>query len=93
MPFYDYKHPKTDEIFTIRRSMKDRKKVYIAPDGEECEFVSFWVSPKKGTVGVITSGGKEVFEAFPNDVKKMNPKKIKFRDGHKEKYDQTKHHR
>jgi hypothetical protein len=36
-------------------------------------------------------GQRECFQADTGYVRKMKPKYIKFNDGHKEKYDPTKH--
>ena len=61
------------------------KKPFMAPDGVKCERI---------TVPKSVRGWKknrEVFEADPQYVKKLNPKNIKFQDGHIEKYDPQKH--
>ena len=83
MPIYCYKHPKTGEIFEVIRPMKDSDEPYIAPDGIKCERIISQFSGGKGN--------KEVFEADPAYVKRMNPKYVKFQDGHKERYDSSKH--
>ncbi len=82
---YQYKHLETGEIFEEFRSVKNRNKSFIAPDGKKCKRVDV----PKSVQG--WSGNREVFEADPVYVKKCHPKKIKFRDGHIEKYDPTKH--
>ncbi len=83
MPIYVYQHPDTKEIFEILRSFKDCDKPFFAPDGTKCEKrISIFTGYKKD---------REVFEVDPAYVKQMNPKRIKFRDGHVEKYDSTKH--
>ena len=92
MPFYDYKHPETGEVFSVSRKIKDRKKPHVADDGVECPFIPFYMTPTKNPFGITISDG-EVFEKYPKDVKRMNPKKIKFRDGHSEPYDPKKHRR
>lgn len=83
MPVYIYKHPQTNEIFEVIRRMSESDLPFFAPDGVECKKM------------ITSCGGwkknKEVFEADPGYVKKCNPKKIRYRDGHIEKYDPTKH--
>lgn len=86
MPIYEYQHPDTKEIFSELRKIKDRDKPFIAPDGKECERLLF---PTK--LGYCGKGDREVFEVDPGYVKKCRPKYVEFRDGHKEKYDPTKH--
>ena len=85
MPIYEFRHPVTSEIFEDLRSISDIDKPFIAPDGIECirlEVPSRFSGWK---------GNREVFEQDPSYVKKMKPKKIKFRDGHREIYDPRKH--
>lgn len=84
-PIYEYRHPDTGEIFEELRLMKDIDKPFIADDGKKC---------KRLQVPTRVAGwkkNKEVFEADSSFVKKMNPKYIKFKDGHKERYNPTKH--
>ena len=57
----------------------------MAPDGIECERVKVPQSVKGWRKD------REVFEADPQYVKKLNPKNIRFQDGHIERYDSTKH--
>jgi len=83
MAIYQYKHPKTGEIFEDIRKMKDSDKPFIAPDGIKCFRI---ISKFQGW-----KGNKEVFEQDPSYVKKCRPKFVKFKDGHREKYDPTKH--
>jgi hypothetical protein len=83
-PLFEYEHPKTGEIFEVLRSVKDRNKPFIAPDGKKCKRIipsSFngWME------------GREIFEMDPEYVKKCRPRKIRYRDNHVEKYDPTKH--
>lgn len=85
MPIYQYKHPETGEIFEEMRKLKDRNKVFISDDGTKCKRLEVPTSINGW------KGDKEVFEADPGYVKKCKPKYVKFRDGHKEKYDPTKH--
>ena len=86
MPIYEYQHPKTGEVFEGLRSMKDADKVFKSPDGVVCKRNEI---PSR--LGYCRKGDQEVFEADPLHVRKCNPKFIKFRDGHKERYDPTKH--
>ena len=83
-PIYEYQHPETGDIFEDIRKYKDANKPFIAPDGVKC---------KKIEVSSFTGwkGDREVFEVDPGYVKKCKPKYVKFRDGHREKYDPTKH--
>ena len=85
MPIYEYLHPKTGKIYEEIRSIKDRNKEYISPDGITCK--------RKEVSSNFNGwkGDKEVFEADSDYVKKCNPKYVKFRDGHRERYDPTKH--
>lgn len=83
MPIYIFQHPKTGETFEELRSMKNSDKSFIAPDGVECKRV---ISNFAGW-----KGNREIFELDPGFVKKNNPKYIKFKDGHRERYDSTKH--
>jgi len=85
MPIYIYKNPKTGEIFEDIRSFKDMDKPYISPDGVKCEriFVT------KG-LGIVNKNA-ECFQKDAHWVKKCKPKFIKFRDGHRERYDPNKH--
>jgi hypothetical protein len=85
MPIYEFEHPKTGEIFEEIRSFKDIDKPFIAPDGTKCRRLRV---PSKFTGWRVD---REVFELDPDYAKKLKPKYVKFRDGHKEKYDPTKH--
>lgn len=87
MPIYEFIHPKTEEIFTEIRQMSDRDKPFIAPDGEICERVLF---SKMGYMG-RSEKERECFELDPHYCKKVSPKWIKYRDGHREKFDPTRH--
>lgn len=84
MPIYEYQHPETGEVFEDLRSIKDRDKPFISDDGAKCYRIyslafSGW------------SKTREVFEVDPEYCKRLNPKYVKFRDGHREKYDPSKH--
>lgn len=85
IPIYEYLHPETGEIFDDLRSYKDANKPFIAPDGVKCirqEIPSRFGGWKEG---------REVFELDSDFAKKIKPKYVKFRDGHRERYDSTKH--
>lgn len=88
MPIYSYKNSKTNEIYDIIRKVSDRDKPYILEDGTECQRVLNY--SKKNSIGVIDKNA-EVFQKDADYVKKCNPKYVKFRDGHREKYDPRKH--
>lgn len=84
-PIYEYIHPETSEIFEDIRKYKDRDKPFISPDGKRCmrlevpSSMSGWRKDREG------------FEMDPSFYKKMKPKFVKFKDGHREKYDPNKH--
>ena len=86
MPIYEFKHPVTGEVFEDLRPISKRKDIFVAPDGVECEYME--VASQYGFCG---KGDREVFELDPDYCKKVNPKKVKYRDGHSERYDPTKH--
>jgi len=85
MPIYSYQHPKTKEVFEILRKIKDRDKPYVLEDGTKCKRIFGNVN-----IGVIDKNA-EVFEKDPDFVKKCKPKYVKYLDGHREKYDPTRH--
>jgi len=91
MPIYVFEHTDTGERFEEMRLFKDIDKPFIAPDGKKCKRILF--PPRKNTSGRATRAGMklESFEADPDFVKKVNPKYVKFHDGHREKFDPTKH--
>ena len=84
MPIYEYAHPDTGEIFEDIRKIKDRDNIFMSEDGKKCKRLE--VSNFTGW-----KNNREVFEVDADYVKKCNPKYVKFRDGHKERYDPTKH--
>lgn len=84
-PIYQYEHPKTGEIFEDIRKYKDANKPFIAPDGAKCTRLEV------ATSFTGWKGDREIFEQDPGYVKKCKPKYIKFRDGHRERYDPMKH--
>lgn len=85
---FKYKHPKTLEIYSDFRDVKDMHIPFVAPDGVKCKL--YGENFKNCKSGVVVKG-KEVFERYPGYVKEMNPRKIKYLDGHSEKYNPTKH--
>ena len=94
MPIYIYKHPETDEVFEVLRSMSQSEKQYEAPDGVMCDRIFHNPNFNKDKDWMRTSRAGEKLEIFQHDpsyVKKMRPKYVKFRDGHRERYDPTKH--
>jgi hypothetical protein len=86
MPLYTYEHPKTGEVFEELRPLKNRNDPFVSPDGETC--IRIIGSP--GYCG-RSENDREVFELDRDYCKKMAPKWVKFRDGHREKYDPNKH--
>jgi len=91
MPIYSYEHPDTGEVFEEIRSFKDCNKSFVLEDGTKCERV-LYPYPTKGTKGpAIINKNREVFQADPDHVKKCRPKYVRFQDGHRERYDPTKH--
>jgi len=85
MPVYVFEHPETKEVFEEFRSFKKINKPFYAPDGIKCKRILF---PGKLS---ISKKRKEFFEQDPEYVKKVKPKYVRFRDGHRERYDETKH--
>jgi len=88
MPVYQYEHPVTKEVFEDLRPIKNRHKPFIAPDGVKCPRIV--VPTDLGYCGRAEKE-REVFELDPGYVKKCRPKFVKYRDGHREKYDPGKH--
>jgi len=85
---YKFKHPKTHEIFSDFRDVKRANDEFKSPDGIVCEPVGQNMSSNKS--GVVVNG-KEGFEKHPDYYKEMKPKYVKYRDGHREIFDPTKH--
>lgn len=88
MPIYTYLHPKTKERFDIVRTISERNNPYIHIDGVKCQREE--VPHSMGYCGLATKE-REVFQVDRELVHKCKPKKIKFRDGHTEKFDPQKH--
>ena len=89
IPLYEYFHPETGEIFEVLRPIKDRKKKHEAPDGVMCDPVE--VPGSMGYCGA-SENSREGFQMDPELYKKRNPKFVRYRDGHRERYDPTKHY-
>ena len=85
MAIYEYIHPKTGEVFEDIRPYKKADMPFVAPDGVKCKRVAI----SSSFCG--WKGNKEVFEMDRDYVKKMKPKYIRFKDGHRERYDPRKH--
>ena len=84
-PIYEYKNEKTGEIIEEFRSIENRNIPIVLADGTIC---------KRLEVSTSFNGwkkNKEVFEADREYVRKCKPKYVKFRDGHREIYNPTKH--
>lgn len=88
--FFTYKHPINGNLYRDLREFKDKDIPYKDEDGVECNRV-----PDRGENPNRAPRGwrkdRETFEADPDYVKRVNPKYIKFNDGHRERYDPTKH--
>jgi len=91
--FFYYKHPKTGEIYSDQRMIGFEGVPYTSPDGVECDLAKDYSPPvKERKLGIaIIDNNAEVFQKDAAFVKKCNPRYVKFRDGHREKYDPTKH--
>jgi hypothetical protein len=82
MPIYEYEHPETGEIFEELRSVSDRDRPFIAPDGIKCNKVM------ASSFGIV-NGNADI--ADYDEVLKNKPKYLRFKDGHRERFDPTKH--
>ena len=91
--FFYYKHPKTGKIYSDQRMIGFENAPYRASDGVECELLKDYSPPiteRKNQLGIINKNA-EVFQKDSAYVKECNPRFVKFRDGHRERYDPTKH--
>ena len=93
--FFWYKNPETEEMISDQRMVGYEEKPLIC-GGVKCEIDREYAPPVKehkplGPIRMYKNGQREVFEADPQYVKKMNPKNIRFQDGHIERYDSSKH--
>jgi len=85
MPIYVFKNPKTGKIFEEIRPFSKMNDPFYDEDGTKCDRVEV----PGGSV--VIDNNAEVFEKDNDYVKKCKPKYVKFRDGHKERYDPTRH--
>ena len=95
VPVWWYKHPKTGEMFSDLRTKGFEKKPLVVK-GVICELDLDYILPTKkhkplGPRQMFKDGQREVWEADSHYVKKCNPKYVKYQDGHKERYDPSKH--
>lgn len=88
MPIYVYRHPRTGEEFEEIRSYSKADTPFIAPDGVKCPRVTF---PKSSSGGCVVDKNAEGWEKDPGYYKKLNPKFVRYQDGHRERYNPTKH--
>ncbi len=91
--FFWYKHPETREMFSDQR-MGGYENRPLTKAGVKCELVRDYVPPvkkRKPLSFCIINKNREVFQADSDYVKKCRPKYVKFQDGHRERYDPTKH--
>ena len=92
--FFWYKHPETGEMHSDQRMMGYEKRPLIVK-GVKCDLVKGYEPPtgKKVKMRVaIIDKNAEVFERDADFVRKVNPKYVKFQDGHKERYNPNKHY-
>lgn len=89
MPIYVYKHPDTGEEFEVLRSFSEADNVFVSADGKKCKRVLFPASIA-GKTGVIDKNA-EPWEKDPGYVKRLNPKYVRTRAGHRERYDPNRH--
>jgi len=91
--FFWYKHPKTGEMFSDQRMEGYEDKPFIHK-GVVCDLMIDYVPPERNSDQynlAIINKNREVFQADPAYVKSCKPKYVQFQDGHKERYDPTKH--
>ncbi len=91
--FFWYEHPKTGEIFSDQR-MEGYEEKPLVKGGVKCELVRDYVPPVEERDDInlaIINKNREVFQADADWVKRCKPKYVKFQDGHRERYDPTKH--
>ena len=93
MPLYLYQHPHTGELLEELRSMDQRNDPLVLEDGTVCERYSGGEiqEDKKRRRQYRGTKGHEGFEVDPDYYKIVNPKYVKFKDGHREKFDPNKH--
>lgn len=83
IPTYQFQHPETGEVFEDFRLMADYDDPFYAPDGVECKRLISGFT--------IIDKNQEVFEMDEDYTRLTNPKFVKFKDGHKERYNPGKH--
>jgi len=91
--FFWYKHPKTGKMISDQRMEGYEDKPLIIK-GVRCVLVRDYapnLKKRKDLSIAIINKNREVFEADPEYVKKCNPKYVKYQDGHRERYNPTKH--
>ena len=93
--FFWYKHPKTGEMLSDQR-MEGYETRPLIIKGVKCELVPDYTPPEKehksiGVIRMYKDGQREVWEADPQYIKKVNPRFVKRQDGIIERYDPTKH--
>jgi hypothetical protein len=93
--FFWYKHPKTKEMHSDQR-MVGYEEIPLLVKGVKCDIDRDYTPPEieykpLGVIRMYRDGQREVWEADPGHVKKCKPKYVKFQDGHRERYDPTKH--
>jgi hypothetical protein len=91
--FFWYKSQKTGKMYSDQR-MEGYEHIPLKKAGEVCDFMPDYQPPqmkddKHRTI--IINKNREVFQADSDYVKKCKPKYVKFQDGHRERYDPTKH--
>jgi hypothetical protein len=70
-------------VIEVLKPIEDRDKPFIDKDGTECKrIISQFHGWKKN---------KEVFEADAAYVRACHPKYVRYNDGHREKFDPTRH--
>ncbi len=86
MPIYIFRNPKTDEIFEELVSFAEADNPVILEDGTECYRIPFFENPP-----FMVNKNAEVWSKDSAYVKKLKPKYVKTRSGHRIRYDPTKH--
>lgn len=93
MPLYIYKNSKTGELIEELRPMSECNDPLILEDGTVCErdYGGEQTVDDKRRRQYRGTRGHEGFEVDPDYYKIVKPKYVKFKDGHREKYDPNKH--
>jgi hypothetical protein len=91
--FYYYQHPQSKDIFSDQRFEEFKDKPYISPDGQKCLRIDYTPPKEDKDIGIlIIDKNAEFFQRDPEYVKACKPEYVRFKDGHREKYDPTKHY-